>query len=69
MLAVLVEFRRFMKRAWAAGDDRWRGHLPDASHDDRVQPLRAQDEHAQWLGFADSPECLETVRGDRDGLA
>lgn len=74
MLTILDAFRRYMKRARAAAtvaasDDYRRGYLHGLRRHYGVPPPGAQDEHAQWLGFADSPEYVEVRRGYRDGLA
>jgi hypothetical protein len=74
MLTILNQFRRYMKRARAAAtavasDDYLRGYLQGLRHHQRVEQFGAQDEHAQWLGFADSPESIELQRGYRDGFA
>ena len=74
MLTILEQFRRYMKRPRAAAttvtsDDYLRGYLQGLRHHHRVKQFGAQDEHAQWLGFADSPESVELERGYRDGFA
>jgi hypothetical protein len=74
MLTILDEFRRYMKRARnaatiAASDDYRRGYLQGLRRHYRVAGFGADDEHAQWLGFADAPEYVEVARGYRDGLA
>ena len=74
MSTILDEFRRYMKRARAAAtiavsDDYRRGYLHGLRRHYRVAQFGAQDEHAQWLGFADRPEYVEVGRGYRDGLA
>ena len=74
MPTILDEFRRYMKRARAAAtiavsDAYRRGYLHGLRHHHRVAQFGAQDEHAQWLGFADSPESIELERGYRDGFA
>ena len=73
MLTILDEFRRYFIRqarastTIAASGDYRRGYLRGPRH--RVGQFGAQDEHAEWLGFADSPERAEVARGDRDGPA
>jgi hypothetical protein len=74
MLTILDKFRRYMKRARAAGtiaasDDCRRGYLQGLRRHHRVAPSGAHDEHAEWVGFADSPEYVQVGRGYRDGLA
>ena len=74
MLAILDKLRRYTKRARVAAasavsDDYLRGYLQGVRHRRRVEQFGAEDEHAQWLGFADSPESVELERGYRDGFA
>lgn len=74
MLTMLNQFRRYMKRTRAAAtivtsDDCLRGCLKGLRHHRRVEQFGAQDEHAQWLGFADRPESIELQRGCSDGFA
>jgi hypothetical protein len=74
MMTIVDEFRRYMKRvraaaAIAAADDYQRDCLQGLRHHYGVGQVGAQDEHAQWSGFADSPEDLEVGRGYRDGVA
>jgi hypothetical protein len=74
MPTILDEFRRYMKRARkastiTASDHYRRGYLQGLRRHYRVGDPGAHDEHAQWLGFADSPERVEAGRGYRDGLA
>ena len=74
MSTILDHFRRYMKRAraaaaaTAAGDEYLHGYLRGRRHHQRVEQFGAQDEHAQWLGFADRPESVERERGYRDGF-
>jgi hypothetical protein len=74
MLTILDQVRRYLKRARAAAtaatsDDYLRGYLQGLRHHQRVKQFGAQDKHAQWLGFTDSPESVEFERGYRDGFA
>ncbi len=74
MPAILDKLRRYTKRARAGatsavGDDCLRGYPQGPRHRRRVEQFGAQDEHAQWLGFADSPESVALERGCRDGFA
>jgi hypothetical protein len=72
MPTILDRFRRYRKQARAAqaaatSEDYMRGYLQGLRHRHRIAQVGAKDEHAQWLGFADSPESLELERGYRDG--
>jgi len=74
MLTLLGRFRRYRKQAQAAAatapsDDYLRGYLRGLRHHHRIKQFGAEDEHAQWLGFADTPESVEVERGYRDGFA
>jgi len=74
MLTFLDRFRRYMTRSRAAAasapsDDYLRGYLQGMRHRQRAKQFGAQDEHAQWVGFADSPESIDLERGYRDGFA
>jgi hypothetical protein len=74
MPTILDEFRRYMKRTRkaatiAAGDDYRHRYVHGLRRHYRVAGFGAQDEHAQWPGFADSPGHVEVGRGCRDGLA
>jgi hypothetical protein len=74
MLTILKRLRHYVIRARVAAanaptDDYLRGYLQGVRHRQRVKQFGAQDEHAQWVGFADTPESMELERGYRDGLA
>jgi hypothetical protein len=74
VLTIVDAFRRYLKRARAsatiaASENCRRGHLHGQRHHSRVGQFDAQDEHAQWLGFADRPEHVEAWGDYRDGLA
>ena len=71
---ILEKFRRYMKRARMTGtittsDEYRRGYLEGLRRHYDAGQFDAKDEHAQWLGFADTPEYVEVGRGYRDGLA
>jgi hypothetical protein len=74
MSTILDGLRRYMKLArtaatTAVSDDYRRGYLPGPRGHYRVGQFPTQDEHAQCVRLADSPEFAEVVRGYRDGLA
>jgi hypothetical protein len=74
MLNIIEKAGRFLRRtqsaaAAACSDDYLRGYLQGLRRHHREGRSVNDDEHAQWLGFADSPALPDLERGYRDGLA
>jgi hypothetical protein len=74
MFNIIEEARRFLRRSRGAipaagSDDQWRGQMQRPRRDRRAGPSVNDDEHAQWLGFADRPSLADLERAYRDGVA